>query len=410
MVRGVLRHQVFRASSLRALALAMGIVASVLVSRLGGADVKGVTSAFAATSIVAYTAVNLDLAQQTLRHGRTTDTVDAIRGQLVRIWPWYFGLAAVVAVIGAVAGSTYVVWVAAGALAYLLTGHLAIACTGMSGPAVTAVGGVIQQGGLAVACLVAVALGVLDTRWAPLIVIVSFLSPLPLYFWATRPRGRSRATGTSPPPELATLVRAGVRWQGARLAQVLLLRLDILWVFLVLGAAPAGLYAVGLATAALAGIVPTQFASNTTYEAMHGRRASMRRNTRSAALTGLVAALVLAGVGWPLLVFAYGREFEASYTVMLGTLPGVVAYGVLQVFTNHTRIVGEARAVALPSAAGVIVMIVGLAIGTSEWGILGAALASSAGSLAAVVVAYALTSRSSISAVDAGAAGSPSIE
>ena len=65
-------------------------------------------------------------------------------------------------------------------------------------------------------------------------------------------------------------------------------------------------------------------------------------------------------MGWPLLVLAYGRAFEPSYFVMLAALPGVVGYGVLQVYTNHMRIVAEASIVAIPSAIGAMVMLIGL--------------------------------------------------
>jgi O-antigen/teichoic acid export membrane protein len=395
-LRALIHHPVFRASSLRVLALATGIVASVVIARLGGADVKGVTSAFAASSVLAFTAVNLDLVQQTLRHARTTDTIDAVRGRIVRLWPWYAVLTALVAVAGLLSTRPYVAWLAAGTLAYLIRTHLGLACTGLAGPTTTAIGSIVQQAGLAVACLAAFVVGRLDIMHAPLIVIISFLAPLPLYVWATRPRRRALRREERGDPGILALVRSGVRWQGARLAQVLLLRMDILWVFAMLGAAPAGIYSVGLATAALAGIVPAQFASNTTYEAMQGRRAPLRRNARSAALTGLIAGLVLAAAGWPLLILAYGREFEAAYAVMLATLPGVIAYGVLQVYTNHMRLVAEAHVVAIPSAIGALVMLVGLAVATPQWGLLGAALASSTGPLAAIAVAYRLSSRRSV--------------
>ena len=97
------------------------------------------------------------------------------------------------------------------------------------------------------------------------------------------------------------------------------------------------------AAAALAGLVPAQFASNTTYEATLGRIGSLRRNTRHATWTGLVGALGLAAIGWPLLVIAYGREFEDSYWVLLATLPGIVAYGVLQVFTQDPPVSSTPR-------------------------------------------------------------------
>ena len=73
---------------------------------------------------------------------------------------------------------------------------------------------------------------------------------------------------------------------------------------------------------------------------------------------------------------------------MLGTLPGVIAYGVLQVFTNQTRIVGEARTVTVPSVVGVVTMLAGLLVGTHYWGAVGAAAASSLGAVTALVTVY----------------------
>lgn len=371
----------------------MGVVASILISRLGGTEVKGVTSAFAASSVLVYTAVNLDLAQQTLRQARLTDTLDEIRGRLTRLWPWYAVPAAVAVVVGLVTESPGVTWLAAGAFAYLISTHLGLACTGLSGPSVTAAGGIIQQAGLAVACLLAAAINHLDTDWAPLIVIVSFLAPMPLYYWAARARG-PRHAGPRTRIRSRALIAAGLRWQGARLFQLLLLRLDILWVFWFLGASSAGIYAVGLATATLAGLVPAQFASNTTYEAMRGRSLSLRRNAVAAGLAGLACAAVLAAAGWPLLTLAYGPAFSGSYAVMLAALPGVVAYGVLQVYTNQIRIVGKAGAVAVPSAIGAVAMTAILVAAVPAWDVLAAALASSVGSVAALAAAYVLARRS----------------
>lgn len=384
----LLRHRVVRASALRVVALVAGVACSVLIARLGGADVKGVTSAFATASILGFTLVNVDLAQQTLRHGRSTGTLASTRSRLVSLWPWYGALALLVAAVGLVVGSTHVVWLAAGALAYLLSAHMGSASTGLAGPAVTAMGGIVQQLALIVATLAAAGLGRLDVSTAPLLVVVSFLAPLPLYAWAARPRGRSGQREPRPSGELLGLLRSGFAWQGARVAQLLLLRLDTLYVFWFLGAGAAGVYSVGLATAGLGGLVPAQFASNATYEATLGRRSTLRRGLRLTGWCGLVGGVGLAVVGWPLLRLGYGREFTGSYFVMLAALPGVIAYGVLQVFTNQTRIVGEVRDVFVPSATGAAVMLVGLLALTPAWHTVGAAAASSLGAVAAVVTVY----------------------
>lgn len=388
----LLRHRVFRASSLRVVALGMGVLASIVISRLGGAEVKGVTSMFAAASILAFMVVNVDLPQQVLRFGRETGDVDSIRAGLIRTWPWYGALAVAVVVVGVATQQPALIWLAAGTFAYLVSGQLGVACTGISGPAVTAVGGIIQQVGIVVATVSLLATGHLDTSWAPLVIIFSFLAPLPLYFRAARPRG-PRPASSHRHPSIRALIGGGSRWQGVRLTQLLLLRLDTLWVFWVLGAQAAGVYSVGLATAALAGLIPAQVASNTTYEAMRSSVGSLRTHIRHAIIAGLGCALVLAAIGWPLLSLAYGSEFAGSYVVLLAAAPGVVAYGALQVLTNQMRIVGAASSVTIPSVIGVVFMALGLWFLTPVWGLIGSALASSLGAIAAVVAGYGMQRR-----------------
>jgi len=380
------RHRVAQASLIRVLALASGIASSILIARLGGPAVKGLTSAFAASVILAFTVVNLDLAQQTLRAARDSQSLDWVRGRLVRLWTWYGAAALVIALVSLAVGRAAVAWIAFGTLAYLMSAHMGVAANGLAGPTATAMGGVLQQLGMAVAAIGFWAAGVLNEETAPAVVTLSFLCPLPLYLWATRPR-----SGQLPAPaekEVLALVRAGLRWQYVRLAQLLLLRLDTLVVFYALGAHAAGIYSVGLATSGLAGLVPAQFAANATFEATQSRDPSLGRNALWAAVTGGAAAISLAIVGWPLLRLAYGTDFTDSYWVMMATLPGVVAYGVVQVFTNQMRIQGAPSTVAVPSLAGLVVMVFILGLLVPWLGAVGAGLASSAGACASVFVIY----------------------
>ena len=144
----------------------------------------------------------------------------------------------------------------------------------------------------------------------------------------------------------------------------------------------------GLVTTSLAGLVPTQFASNATYEATRGRGRGLRRSLVLTAWLGVAGAAGLALVGRPLLVLGYGRAFDGSYAIMVAALPGVVAYGLLQVFTNRMRIVGRAADVTVPSAVGALVMVVGLLVATPLGGGVGAATASSLGALSAVAALW----------------------
>lgn len=68
--RNLLTHPITHASGLRAISLLAGVAGSVVIARLGGADVKGVASAYAAANVLAFIAVNLDIPQQLLRFAR----------------------------------------------------------------------------------------------------------------------------------------------------------------------------------------------------------------------------------------------------------------------------------------------------------------------------------------------------
>jgi O-antigen/teichoic acid export membrane protein len=180
----------------------------------------------------------------------------------------------------------------------------------------------------------------------------------------------------------------GLRWQPSRLLQLLLLRLDTLVVYGTLGAGAAGIYSVGLSTAALAGLVPAQFAANATFRATGGQRSRPGRDFRGALTSGATAALLLAAVGWVLIPIAYGNAFADAYWVLLLASPGVVSYAGLQVITNRLRILGKPGTIALGSSGGVVTMMACLWILTPAFGVLGAAIASSTGSLAALAITY----------------------
>jgi O-antigen/teichoic acid export membrane protein len=381
------RNPVARASSLRMCGLVLGIGSSVVIARLGGTDVKGVASAYAAANSLAFLVVNLDLAQQILRDGRNKQDLRSVPLRVVTLWIWYALLACACTFLVELAGDA-VVWLAWGAFAYLISAQMGMVANALAGPVVASWGAVMQQSGMIVGALFIWSVGALTVQDVRAVVVFSYLTPLPFFIW----KARQAARGLPGPygagamrDSLSSLVKAGSLWQLARLTQFLMLRLDTLVVFTWLGAASAGVYSVGLATASLAGILPAQFAANTTYEATQGSVGSLGRNASSAAGTGLAACLGLGLVGYPLIHLAYGSEFDRSFVVMLATCPGVVAYGVLQVFTAHMRLVASARAVTVPSSYGLLAMVISMVILIPRLGLLGAAVGSSVGSLTAVL-------------------------
>lgn len=387
------RHPVVKASALRAIALAVGLGASVIIARAGGPEVKGATSAFAAAAVLVFTFVNLDLAQQLLQESKRSGTLHLLHQRVIRLWPTYLMLAAATGLAASALGATSVAWLAVGTTCYLLSAQLGFAANGLSGPAVTAWGGILQQIGLVVSALVFWHADALSVASAPAVVAISFVFPLPLYVIANRraiaglPAAPQNANGVRTP--ILRIALLGLRWQPGRMAQMLLLRLDTIVVFWVIGADDAGRYSVGLATAALAGIVPAQFAANALYEATHDRVGSMRRNSLLAMASGASGGLLLLLAGEPLIHLLYGPSFADAYEVMVATLPGTIAFGILQVFTNQMRVTGRAIDVAIPSLAGSVVMSVGLLILIPLAGAVGAGVASSLGSVVAVLVAVA---------------------
>lgn len=387
-IRSLTHHRVFQAFLLRGCGLALGIAGSVAIARLGGADVKGVSSAFAATNSLVFLIVSLDLAQQILRDGRERGDLAGVVRRLISLWPFY----ALVAAIGSASGlwlGKNVVWLVVGAGAFLIGAQAAVMANALAGPSVASWGAVIQQATMVVGAFVAWWTIGLGTESVKLVVIASYLTPLPLFFWSFRSAPDRPSGRVSQPMSVPNLVRAGSLWQVARLSQFLMLRLDTLVVFSWLGASEAGIYSVGLATASLASILPAQFAANTTYEATLGITNVLRRNAFRAGLSGVAASLVLAVVGYPLLNFAYGPQFDEAYVVLLATLPGVTAYGVLQVITAQRRLDASPRSVTVPSALGAITMVIGLGVLVPRFGLVGAGVASSLAACTAVAVVLA---------------------
>ncbi|MGJ9411603.1 lipopolysaccharide biosynthesis protein [Aeromicrobium sp. CF4.19] len=392
-LRRMARHPVVGASGLRVLGTLLGVVASVIIARLGGAEVKGIASAYAAANALAFLVVNLDLAQQVLKDGRRRADLRSVPRRIVRLWPLYAALAGVVMLLGFVLGGG-VAWLAAGTFAFLVGAQLGMISNALAGPMIAAWGAVLQQVGMAIgAAIVALTYG-LDTDSVRAIIILSYLVPMPLFAWAVLKKSVPPAVEPVLPPQgLDRLVRGGLTWQPARLAQFVMMRADTLLVFAWLGPAAAGVYSVGLATATLAGLVPAQFAAVTTYSATMSLGGSARTNAVRALYTGAGASVVLVAVGYPLILVAYGAEFSEAYGVLVVSSVGVTGYGVLQVLTAHARIVSGPQIITMSSMAGASAMLISLAALVPTFGLLGAAAASSLGPCVAVAVAAALLRR-----------------
>lgn len=379
-------HPVGRASGLRVLGLVLGVSASVVVSRLGGPGVKGIASTYAAANTLAFLVINLDLAQQILRDGRSRKDLRSVPPRIVRMWPIYGMLASIFILIGYWLNAE-IAWLAIGTFAYLVSTQMGMVSNALAGPSVPAWGAVLQQAGMIAGAGAAASFGSLDGSTVRLVVVVSYLTPLPLFLWSAFTRRPVGELPKEPRQPALALVASGTKWQVARLAQFLMLRVDLLVVFFWLGPAAAGVYSVGLSTASLAGIVPAQFAANTTHTSTMGLSGSARTNARGAIVSGAVASLALVLVGYPLISIAYGPKFLDAYGVLVAAVVGVTGYGALQVLTAHARLVSGPRLITVSSVAGVAAMVLAMTILVPVAGIVGAALASSCGPAVALATA-----------------------
>lgn len=372
-----------RASALRFFAMILGVIAGVLVARLGGPEVKGVSAAFVAATSLFSVVVGFDLGHQVLRAARASTDLGHVPTLLGRLLAVYVVLAAGAAIVVSAFALTAVPLIIGTALV-ALGAHYAVATTGVRGPIVASIGAVIQQGTSAFGALFLGLAGALSEQSVIYLVMASAGIPLLYYVFSIRRVSESRPDASA--RALLRLAKQGFLWQLARLPQMLLLRLDVIVVFVALGAAAAGTYSVGLALAMLAILVPTQFAARTLHRLSSGLVIDLRAESLKSAIAGLGAAVLFAALGWPAITLLYGPEFGDAYFVLLACLPGAVAYGVVQVQTNYIRVNGTGQRLLWVNAVGLVVMCVGLVPLVPLFAQVGAAVAFSLGVMSVVVV------------------------
>lgn len=370
---------------LRLLSLVVGIVSSIVLARLGGPDVKGVASAFAAANAVGFMVVNFDLTQQVLREHRGAEARGAVLPHLVRAWGWYAAFGAVVLVVGLVGGLP-VAWLVVGTFAFLIGTQAGVAATGLAGVVVSAVGAIVQQLSLVATTVLLAAMNDLTIDTVRIGIVVSYLAPLLIYLpFLAKSGGYSKGL---PRQRIFDLMRRGSLWQVGRLFQMLIQKIDMLLVFSVLGASAAGVYSVALSTAMLCSIMPAQFANKVLFDSTTSAEARHRGAVRAALLSGLATAVVIGLLGRQGLALLYGPSFAAGYGALLACLLGAVAYGVVQVQSIVIRMDGSWRGLAATSGVGLLVMLACLVVLVPPLGIVGAGLAFSGGTLTSALAGY----------------------
>lgn len=159
------------------------------------------------------------------------------------------------------------------------------------------------------------------------------------------------------------------------------------------GPAAAGVYSVGLSLASLVGLIP-QVVSADVYHHAHQQRdvSPLRQAVKIITLTA-AAAIPLVVLGKPLISIAFGSAFTESYWAMLAALPGVVAFGVVQVCTSYVRVHGTAGLFAAYTLPGSLVMLGALLVLIPSLTVVGAGIAFSIGSFTSAGVGLYISSR-----------------
>lgn len=140
------------------------------------------------------------------------------------------------------------------------------------------------------------------------------------------------------------------------------------------------------------GVVLFPRLSNAPMEEIHQITAKVCRNTL--AITGLIVVGLLS-VGWLLVPLVYGSVYRATVPPLLILLPGVVSMAIYKVLTRNFTSRGRQQVSILASSVA-LALNVGLDwLLIPQWGVVGAATASTAGYTAAGVVLLAFFLRDS---------------
>lgn len=364
-----------RAAALRIIAMFLGLAASIAIARLGGAEVKGVYSAFAAGLSLAFLFVNFDLPQQALRAARAESAIDAVLPWMRRPWLAFLAAGSVVSIIGLIFVEALVPYGIGLAIVTVST-QAGVVAMGTRGPVNYAVSAVVQQGvALALALMLGLA-GYLTTASAVTVVLVSLAVPL-IVLWKGAPI--SVFSQSTLNLNVKRLLGGGAAWQTVRSLQTAMLKIDLLWVTFLMGPKMAGIYSVAVSTAMLVNIVPQQISNQLLSDVLRRKSMEWRRPLLLGVLSGFGTALVLGLAAWPLLPLVYGTEFAASRVPMVVAMCGAVAYGGLQVVSNYVRNLGTRRDYLAFMAPGAVAMIGTLLISVPRAGLVGAAVSFAVG-------------------------------
>ena len=374
-------------SAIRLVGVAAGFLTSVLAARVLGAAEFGVGGVAVALGTLVALIANAGLSMSIIyllrrRPDETRRLVDALTGlALVSV-----AVAALLGVcVALAAGAVGVPGVAATAIA---TGVLAAAMVAVeaSGARLLGLGAsgayTITEGIRAIGILVASAAAILIVGTAAGYVggvAFGLLTATAYALW----RGARLTRWPRPRADLPvwrTAVAYGLRGQVGNVLQYLTLRLDLVLVAAILGAAPAGIYLVATRVSE----VVTQIASAASAllfpaVAVHGAGADTSftaATVRVVTLLAVVAAVVLAVAASWLLPLVFGAEYAAGVAASWFLLAAAVPLSVGRLLAGDLKGRGRPGLVSAAALIGMVILVVGDLAVLETWGITGAAVVS----------------------------------
>jgi O-antigen/teichoic acid export membrane protein len=192
-----------------------------------------------------------------------------------------------------------------------------------------------------------------------------------------------RTAGFSMPSAslLADSVTFGLRAWAGSVSQFLNARLDQILVGVIASNVTLGLYAVAVNAAEILLFLPNAIATSLlpTVARDRGPAAVERtlRSFRSASLLTSATIVVVAGLGWFLIPFAFGPDFRGSVGPFLWLLPGALGYTALSIFTSSLL---ASRAPGLSSIIRAVALAAGIALDLALIPLFGAPGAAAAAS------------------------------
>lgn len=193
-----------------------------------------------------------------------------------------------------------------------------------------------------------------------------------------RPQGRAR---------LGPLIRFGLRGYPGYLAAYAVVRVDQAFIGPILGSGQLGIYAVAASIAilpvALARAIASRAFGTLAAVDVDTRAETVGTYVRVALVGGLVLCAGIALVAPLLLPLLYGRQFAESVLPLLLLLPGTVFLCGSVVAMNSLTALGQPGRATIAEMSGLVIVLLGLPFVLPRYGIIGAALLSTASYLVA---------------------------